>query len=289
MYLDCTDLQPELSKGGTGMFERLTDRARRVAELAQEEARTLNHHYVGTEHLLLGLIHEGEGVAAQVLESLGISMGAVRPRVEEIIGQGEQPPSGRIPFTPRAKKALQLARREALALGHTYIGTEHILLGLLREGDGVAARVLGDLNVDSNQVRQHVIRLLTGRQDGRRSGKAGLPPEILERVDSIDAQLSAIGHRLGAGPDTGHLDQQISQSRRAKEAAAGEEDYENAAALRDQERELLNEKAARQQQWAAEHLDLASLTAELRGLGEDVGRLRDLLRQRGSDPQTGAA
>src|SRR6266851_2988220 len=124
------------------MFERFTDRARRVVVLAQEEARTLNHNYIGTEHVLLGLIHEGEGVAAKALESLGISLEAVRQQVEEIIGQGPRAPSGHIPFTPRAKKVLELALREALQLGHNYIGTEHILLGLLREGEGVAAQVL---------------------------------------------------------------------------------------------------------------------------------------------------
>src|SRR5579884_2903355 len=119
------------------MFERFTDRARRVVVLAQEEARMLNHNYIGTEHILLGLIHEGEGVAAKALESLGISLEAVRQQVEEIIGQGQQAPSGHIPFTPRAKKVLELSLREALQLGHNYIGTEHILLGLIREGEGV--------------------------------------------------------------------------------------------------------------------------------------------------------
>src|SRR5919206_602066 len=127
------------------MFERFTDRARRVVVLAQEEARMLNHNYIGTEHILLGLIHEGEGVAAKALESLGISLDAVREQVQEIIGQGQQAPSGHIPFTPRAKKVLELSLREALQLGHSYIGTEHILLGLIREGEGVAAQVLQKL------------------------------------------------------------------------------------------------------------------------------------------------
>ena len=129
------------------MFERFTDRARRVVVLAQEEARMLNHNYIGTEHILLGLIHEGEGVAAKALESMGISLDAVRAQVEEIIGQGQQAPSGHIPFTPRAKKVLELSLREALQLGHNYIGTEHILLGLIREGEGVAAQVLVKLKV----------------------------------------------------------------------------------------------------------------------------------------------
>ena len=154
------------------MFERFTDRARRVVVLAQEEARLLNHSYIGTEHILLGLIHEGEGVAAKALESLGISLEAVRSQVEEIIGQGGSSPSGHIPFTPRAKKVLELSLREALQLGHNYIGTEHILLGLIREGEGVAAQVLVKLGADLSRVRQQVIQLLSGYQGpaGRAEG-----------------------------------------------------------------------------------------------------------------------
>ena len=155
------------------MFERFTDRARRVVVLAQEEARLLNHSYIGTEHLLLGLIHEGEGVAAKALESLGISLEAVRSQVLEIIGQGGSSPSGHIPFTPRAKKVLELSLREALQLGHNYIGTEHILLGLIREGEGVAAQVLVKLGADLSRVRQQVIQLLSGYQGGQ--GKPGEP------------------------------------------------------------------------------------------------------------------
>ncbi|MGL5827002.1 MAG: ATP-dependent Clp protease ATP-binding subunit [Nocardioides sp.] len=155
------------------MFERFTDRARRVVVLAQEEARMLSHNYIGTEHILLGLIHEGEGVAAKALESLDISLEAVRAQVEEIIGQGQQAPSGHIPFTPRAKKVLELSLREALQLGHSYIGTEHILLGLIREGEGVAAQVLQKLGADLNRVRQQVIQLLSGFQ-GKESATAGV-------------------------------------------------------------------------------------------------------------------
>ncbi len=165
------------------MFERFTDRARRVVVLAQEEARLLNHNYIGTEHILLGLIHEGEGVAAKALESLSISLEAVRSQVEDIIGQGGSSPSGHIPFTPRAKKVLELSLREALQLGHNYIGTEHILLGLIREGEGVAAQVLVKLGADLSRVRQQVIQLLSGYsgpagQGGTGSeaaGKAGAP------------------------------------------------------------------------------------------------------------------
>jgi ATP-dependent Clp protease ATP-binding subunit ClpC len=146
------------------VFERFTDRARRVVVLAQEEARLLNHNYIGTEHILLGLIHEGEGVAARALEGMGISLESVRTQVVEIIGQGAQAPSGHIPFTPRAKKVLELSLREALQLGHNYIGTEHILLGLIREGEGVAAQVLQKLGAELHKVRQTVIQLLSGAQ-----------------------------------------------------------------------------------------------------------------------------
>jgi ATP-dependent Clp protease ATP-binding subunit ClpC len=147
---------------GPTVFERFTDRGRRVVVLAQEEARMLNHNYIGTEHILLGLIHEGEGVAANALESLNVSLEAARHQVEEIIGQGQAAPTGHIPFTPRAKKVLELSFREALQLGHDYIGTEHILLGLIREGEGVAAQVLQQLGAHLNRVRQTVIQLLSG-------------------------------------------------------------------------------------------------------------------------------
>ena len=158
------------------MFERFTDRARRVVVLAQEEARMLNHNYIGTEHILLGLIHEGEGVAAKALESLSISLDGVREQVQEIIGQGQQAPSGHIPFTPRAKKVLELSLREALQLGHNYIGTEHILLGLIREGEGVAAQVLVKLGADLNRVRQQVIQLLSGYAGTKETAGQGAAP-----------------------------------------------------------------------------------------------------------------
>jgi len=171
------------------MFERFTDRARRVVVLAQEEARMLSHNYIGTEHILLGLIHEGEGVAAKALESLDISLEAVRGQVEDIIGQGQQAPSGHIPFTPRAKKVLELSLREALQLGHNYIGTEHILLGLIREGEGVAAQVLVKLGADLNRVRQQVIQLVSGFQ-GKEAEAVGTASES---VPSSSAVLDQFG------------------------------------------------------------------------------------------------
>ncbi len=184
------------------MFERFTDRARRVVVLAQEEARMLNHNYIGTEHILLGLIHEGEGVAAKALESLGISLDAVREQVQEIIGQGQQAPSGHIPFTPRAKKVLELSLREALQLGHNYIGTEHILLGLIREGEGVAAQVLVKLGADLNRVRQQVIQLLSGYQ-GKEPATAGGPQE---GTPSGSLVLDQFGRNLTQAAREGKLD-----------------------------------------------------------------------------------
>ena len=144
------------------MFERFTDRGRRAVVLAQEEARLLNHNYIGTEHLLLGLVHEGQGVAAEALASQGISLEAAQQQVEEIIGRGQRSPSGHIPFTARAKKVLELSAREADALGHHYIGTEHVLLGLLRAGEGVAVQVLVGLGADLNRVRDQVLQGLHG-------------------------------------------------------------------------------------------------------------------------------
>jgi ATP-dependent Clp protease ATP-binding subunit ClpC len=190
------------------MFERFTDRARRVVVLAQEEARMLSHNYIGTEHILLGLIHEGEGVAAKALESLGISLEAVRAQVEEIIGQGQQAPSGHIPFTPRAKKVLELSLREALQLGHNYIGTEHILLGLIREGEGVAAQVLVKLGADLNRVRQQVIQLLSGYQ-GKETATAGAPSE---GAPSSSLVLDQFGRNLTQAAREGKLDPVIGRS-----------------------------------------------------------------------------
>ncbi|MET7402963.1 ATP-dependent Clp protease ATP-binding subunit [Dactylosporangium sp. NPDC005572] len=193
------------------MFERFTDRARRVVVLAQEEARMLNHNYIGTEHILLGLIHEGEGVAAKALESLGISLEGVRQQVEEIIGQGQQAPSGHIPFTPRAKKVLELSLREALQLGHNYIGTEHILLGLIREGEGVAAQVLVKLGADLNRVRQQVIQLLSGYQ-GKEPAAAGTGAPG-EAAPSTSLVLDQFGRNLTQAAREGKLDPVIGREK----------------------------------------------------------------------------
>jgi len=267
------------------MFERFTDRARRVVVLAQEEARRLDHTYIGTEHLLLGLIHEGDGVAAQALAALGVKRAAVRREVEEVVGRGQHPPSGHIPFTPRAKTVLELSLRESNQLGHTYIGTEHILLGLLREGEGVAAQVLVKMGVDLNRARQQVIELLQGRQAGEspptgmrvRARPAGDLPALL---DSLDQRLAAIERWVGIRPDLRDLDEEIARVRRDKEAAIDVQDFKTAAALRDKERQLVAEQDDR----AQEHAAGPSLADETGRLKAELERLHAILRERGIEP-----
>ena len=269
------------------MFQRFTDRARHVVVLAEEEARLLNHNWIGTEHLLLGLIRQGDSGAARALESLGISLQAVRHEVEEIIGQSEQVPSEEIPFTPRSKKVLELALRESLQLRDDYIGPEHILLGLMREGDGVAAQVLVKLGADLNRVRQQVIQLLHGHQGKEPKSARRWPQEgaLQARPDVVEVRLAALERRVGTGPDTSDLDEQIAQVRREKESAVDARDYAQAASLRDREKELLASKAARQKQWAADHPALPVLAERCQQLTDEVERLRALLRQHGIDPQ----
>ena len=206
------------------MFERFTDRARRVIVLAQDEARELDHNYIGTEHILLGLLRDGEGVAVAALDALGISLDETRAKVTEIIGRGSEQPSGHIPFTPRAKKVLELSLREALELGNDYIGTEHILLGLIREGEGVAAQVLVDLGAGPDQTREKVLELVRGGggegepagemearltsigPDVRIVGSPAQVAEVIARLRSIDRRLAALERHLGigkAGPEAG--------------------------------------------------------------------------------------
>jgi hypothetical protein len=247
----------------TGMFHRFTDRARRAVQLAQEEARLLRHDYVGTEHLLLGLLYEGAGVAAQALVSLGISREDVRGQVEEIIGHGQGSRSGHIPFTARAKKVLELSLREALALGHHYIGTEHLLLGLLREGEGIAAQVLTRLGADHARVRERVLGVLAGE-----CGQADSQTRLV--ADLVDAT------------------EQLTQVRRRKEAAFDAGDLDSASALRDRERQLLADKLRLEQQLTAGGGGQAML-AENQRLHRELDRLRDLLRQHGIEPDGGTA
>jgi ATP-dependent Clp protease ATP-binding subunit ClpA len=254
------------------VFERFTDRARRVVVLAQEEARLLNHNYIGTEHLLLGLLHQG--VAAKALQALGISLEAVRAEVEAIIGQGQWAPTGHIPFTPRAKKVLELSLREAKQLRHNYIGTEHIMLGLIREGEGVAAQVLVKLGADLSRVRQQVIQLL--------SGYAGAEAT----AEQAGARTRLV--RMTVPEELREAEEQLAQVQREKEAAIDAEDFEQAAALRDTEKQLLTRLAERERAWTA-GVDLAAVVQENQHLHREVERLRELLRRHGIEPGGGTA
>jgi prophage maintenance system killer protein len=250
-----------------GMFQRFTDRARRAVHLAKEEAWLLGHNWVGTEHLLLGLLYEGNGVAARALSSLGVSLDDVRAGVEEIIGRGDRSHKGDIPFTPRSKKVLELSLREALGLGHHYIGTEHILLALLREDEGVGAQILTGLGVDHATVTGRVLDLLNEREQALRETqlvRMAIPAELVEAAE----RLEAIRQQKQAAFDAGDLDQ--------------------AAALRDRESQLLADKLRLERQLTA-GTDVQAVIAENRRVHRELDRLRDLLRQHGIEPDGGAA
>jgi ATP-dependent Clp protease ATP-binding subunit ClpA len=261
------------------MFERFTDRARRVVVLAQEEARMLEHNYIGTEHLLLAMIHEGEGVAATALRALDVDLDTLRREVEALVGRGQQPTSGHIPFTPRAKKVLELALRESVQLGHDFIGTEHLLLGLVRGGEGPAAEVLQQRGIELNTVRQEVIRLLHGHQGGegrrrrrvaraRSAGEGTMLEEISHQLHLLGARLAAIEDKLGiqespARQRLRRVDAEIARVRRQKESAIDEQDFERAARLRDEERRLLSDRRAAEDAWlVAERVKEAGLAPE---------------------------
>ncbi len=342
------------------MFERFSDRARRVVVLAHEEARLLDHNYIGTEHILLGLIHEGGGVAARALQELGISLESMREQVEQAAGRGSTRPSGHIPFTPRVKKVLELSLREALHLGQNYIGTGHLLLGVVREEEGpaqggVATKVLVGLGTDLTQVRRQVIAQLrepsdegpllgdasadvvlgespaqgllgeppaqgllgepagqgplgepaaqgpllgrptAGSQPLQTSGPAPAPrypaPDILGALASITDRLTAIEQRLGipgsAAPAVNY-DEQIEMVRSTKVAAIKAQDFEKAAILRDQEKELTAQKEAAGKE-PEPPADVVSVVDDLARLRGQVTRLQGLLRRHGIDPEEPAA
>jgi len=309
------------------MFERFSDRARRVVVLAHEEARLLDHNYIGTEHILLGLMHEGGGVAAQALQGLGISLEAMREQVERTAGRGSTRPSGHIPFTPRVKKVLELSLREALHLGQNYIGTGHLLLGVVREEEGpaeggTAAKVLVGLGTDLRQVRRQVIPLLREPSDedplltepaaeaplpGEPSagspppqafaaqapalGHTGPSPDILDALSSITDRLTAIEQRLGIPGSSSppvHYDEQIEMVRSAKVAAIKAQDFEKAAIMRDQEKELIAQKEAAEKE-PKPPSDIVSVVEEVARLQSQVARLQGLLRKHGIDPDDSAA
>ena len=208
------------------MFQKFTDRARQVVALAQDEARSFNHRHIGTEHLLLGLISEGEGVAGRALANLGISLTSVRYQVEQVLGRGAQPSGGYLPFTPNAKSALERAHREAHQAKHTYIGTEHILLGLIGDDRNLAALVLDKLGAEPDEIRQQVTELLAGDHQEREPVAPAAPAPT-----------------VAAAPVSGEDDPELAELRRRKDQAVDAENFELAAALRDQEKELLRRRA----------------------------------------------
>jgi len=251
-----------------GMFVRFTDRARKVVVLAQEEARELGHGSVGPENLLLGLLIEGDGVAAVALESLGVSLEEARDRLVEIAGRGQGAPAGRIPFTPPAKQVLERALREALQLGHNYIGTEHLLLSLLANRDDVTAQVLADCGASYDPVRERVVALLTSPYE------QADPKTRLVRLP-IPARLADVTD-------------QLHQVQRQKTAALEAGDHESAAELRARIRQLRAEKLRLEHEWAAD-VDVQAVIAENLRVHRELDRLRDLLRHHGIEPDGGTA
>jgi len=251
------NLRRTARRKGDLMFRRFSPRAREVIISAQQEARALHHNYIGTEHVLLGLLRDREGVAGRALHALGISPETVRDQILDIIGEGNQEPAGHIPFTPRTKRVLELAVREAVQLGHLYVGTEHILLGLVREGDGVGWHVLSRLGVTVPKVRDQVLQLVS--QDRRKPSEIIAPPGIRD------------------------YDTRIELARQAKDAAVDAKDFDRAAAARESEKELLAGRDRLIAQWSA-GVDVATLGRELDWLRDEVNRLQGLLLQNGIEP-----
>src|SRR5437868_3752744 len=278
-----------LGKEGRGtLFERFTERARQVVVLAQDEARALKHNYIGTEHILLGLLREEEGLAARVLESLDITVEEVRAQVARIVGQGDEVTTGQIPFTPRAKKVLELALREALSLGHNYIGTEHILLGLVRENEGVAARILLDFDADAEKIRNEIIRMLSGpgrRQQGggAPSGEKSKSSKLLDQFGRNLTKLAAEGKLdpvVGRQPETERVMQILSRRQQNNPVLIGEPGVGKTAVVdglaqrisSNQVPELLKGKQIYT-------LDLAALVAGSKYRGEFEERLKKVMKE----------
>ena len=252
------NLRRTARRKGDLMFRRFSPRAREVVISAQQEARALHHNFIGTEHILLGLLRDRDGVAGRALHGLGISPEAAREQVLDIIGEGKQEPAGHIPLTPRSKRVLELAVREAVRLDHLHVGTEHILLGLVREGDGVGWHVLHRLGVTAPRVRDQVLQLVS--QDRQAPSHVITPPGIRD------------------------YDTRIELARQAKDAAVDAEDFERAAAARESEKELLAERDRLIAQWSA-GVDVATLGRELDWLRDEVNRLQGLLLQHGIEPE----
>jgi prophage maintenance system killer protein len=264
-------IRKAVARQPVGPFRRFTDQARQVVFHAAQEAQLLRHGHVGTEHLLLGLVFDDEGLAAKALESLGLSLGEVRHQVTAITGQGEHIPQGRIPFTPQAKRVMELALREALGLGRNYVGAEHVLLGLLRVERGIGARVLTGLGAGYHRVRERVAELADQRDQADHEAQRARQPTPAELADTV---------------------RQLSQVRAQKEAALDAEDFEAAQALRDREKELVAAKTRleRQLEAAPEPLDAhQALLVENQLLHRELDRLRGMLRDHGIEPDGGTA
>ena len=273
------------------MLERFSDQACRAVVRARDEARTLNHNWIGTEHLMLALIGEGSGMAAQVLESLGIRLEAARWLVEMIIGRVEQAPSGQLQFTPRATKVLEMA--SGLSHGYDHVGSWHILLGLLREGDGVGAMVLVTLGADQNRVGLRVTRVLTkdrGQEvPGEGSGlderpRARLLDNPIARIDALDRRLATVEHQLSLHADLGDPDQQSVTVRRETAATADMQEFETATGLRRPEMHRPAPRSSRQSRLERATAGQLPLARELARVYAELDKLRTVLRENGIDP-----